>query len=75
MLANPAENQPTETQKSPFFKVPGELVHDGRHDVGYATETVRTTLCAGENEIRIKLANFDNFQWRLWTFSLTARPM
>lgn len=55
--------------------VNGELVHDGRHDAGFATERIRSTLRAGENEIRVKLGNFDNLQWRLWAFSLTGRPV
>jgi hypothetical protein len=30
-------------------------------------------LSSGSSEIRIKLSNFDNAQWRLWTFHTTIQ--
>lgn len=42
--------------------VNGEQVHDGRHEAGFAAEPVRVNPQAGENEIRVKLANLDNLQ-------------
>ena len=52
--------------------VEGEKIHDGRHDDGFAVEQIERELPAGEVEVRVKLSNADNFQWRLWAFSLSA---
>ena len=50
--------------------VDGNEIYSGRHDAGFREETVTRSLPAGEVELRIKLSNQDNFQWRLWAFSL-----
>ena len=41
-----------------------------RHDDGFAIQEVPVTLEKGNNEIMIKLSNFDNIEWRCWAFSL-----
>ena len=50
--------------------VDGNEIYSGRHDAGFREDTVTRSLPAGEVELRIKLSNQDNFQWRLWAFSL-----
>lgn len=48
--------------------VKGEEVYAGEHDHGFAIDRIPCNLPSGPSEIRIKLSNFDNAQWRLWTF-------
>ena len=48
--------------------VNGKEIHTGEHDNGFAIDHIPCELPAGPSEIRIKLSNFDNAQWRLWTF-------
>jgi len=50
--------------------VNGVELFRGRHDAGFSEETVICDLPAGNTELRIKLSNRDNFQWRLWAFNL-----
>ena len=50
-----------------------ELLHTGRNDKGFEVDRVRLKLPAGKVEIKIKLANQNNFQWRLWAFNLKLR--
>ena len=45
-----------------------------RHDHGFAVETIPVTLPAGKVQVRVKLSNQDNFQWRLWAFNLRLTP-
>jgi hypothetical protein len=54
--------------------VNGEKVFGGRHEKGFASATTKVRLAAGENRILVKLANFDNQQWRLWAFALRLDP-
>lgn len=44
------------------------VITNGRHENGFAVDKETWSLPAGEAEIRIKLSNQDNFQWRLWAF-------
>lgn len=50
--------------------VDGKEVYSGRHDKGFAEESARVELPAGEVSVLVKLSNFDNMQWRLWAFAL-----
>ena len=50
--------------------VNGKAVTTMRHDDGFAIQEVPVTLEKGNNEIMIKLSNFDNIEWRCWAFSL-----
>ena len=52
----------------------GREVHAGRHDRGFARETAKIDLPAGDARVLVKLANFDNRQWRLWAFALRLEP-
>ena len=45
-------------------------MHTSHNNNGFAIDTLSCDLPAGTSTIRIKLANFDNAQWRLWTFHL-----
>lgn len=47
-----------------------ELVYSGKHDHGFNLDSVEVDLRSTDNEIKVKLSNFDNFQWRLWAFTL-----
>jgi hypothetical protein len=51
----------------------GEELYRNRHDCGFAVDRVAVTLPAGESEIRVKLSNCDNINWRLWAFCVTAK--
>ena len=53
----------------------GSPIFTKRHDHGFAEEAVPVSLPSGKQQIRIKLSNHDNFQWRLWTFNLRLEPM
>lgn len=44
------------------------------HDHGFKSVEVPVSLPAGNTQIRVKLSNQDNFQWRLWAFSLRLDP-
>lgn len=44
------------------------VITNGRHNNGFAIDTETRSLPAGDVEIRVKLSNQDNFQWRLWAF-------
>lgn len=48
----------------------GKPVTTLRHDNGFALQEVPVLLEKGNNEILIKLSNFDNIEWRCWAFSL-----
>lgn len=48
-------------------------IHTAQHDNGFAIDHITCDLLAGQSEIRIKLSNFDNAQWRLWTFHAALR--
>lgn len=48
--------------------VNGEEIYVGQHNNGFAIDHIPCNLPSGPSEIRIKLSNFDNAQWRLWTF-------
>lgn len=48
----------------------GAPVLDERHDHGFKIQEVPVALPASKTQIRVKLSNQDNFQWRLWAFSL-----
>lgn len=52
--------------------VDGELLQESRRDDGFGVDELAADLSAGEHEVRVKLSNFDNAQWRLWAFSLSA---
>ena len=47
----------------------GEAVAALRHDKGFETADVPVTLRKGENELLVKLSNFDNIEWRCWALS------
>ncbi len=53
----------------------GSPLFTKRHDHGFAEEAIPVSLPSGKQQIRIKLSNHDNFQWRLWTFNLRLEPM
>ena len=53
----------------------GNELHANRHDCGFEVDRVKVKLPMGECEIRVKLSNFDNMQWRLWTFCVTVRKV
>jgi len=55
------------------LSINGKELYSGRHDQGVAVHRITMTLPAGASDIRIKLSNFDNMQWRLWAFCMTAR--
>jgi len=53
--------------------IDGELVCDASHENRFdVVETAPLHLSAGGHEIRVKLSNADNAQWRLWAFCLTT---
>jgi hypothetical protein len=54
--------------------IDGERVYQGRHDNGFAEAATEVELPAGEVPVLVKLANFDNMQWRLWAFALRLEP-
>lgn len=47
----------------------GELVASLQHDSGFEVASIPVKLRAGENELLVKLSNFDNEEWRLWALS------
>ncbi|MFC1736059.1 DUF2961 domain-containing protein [Candidatus Hydrogenedentota bacterium] len=53
--------------------IDGRKIYTGKHDSGFETETIPCDLDGKDIEIRVKLSNKDNFQWRLWTFSLKLK--
>ena len=53
----------------------GNELHSNRHDCGFEIDTVAVKLPTGECEIRVKLSNYDNMQWRLWAFCVTAKKV
>jgi hypothetical protein len=54
------------------FWINGELVFEGRHDDGFeCVVTEPVAFKKGANEVMVKLSNFDNFEWRAWTFSFS----
>jgi len=54
--------------------VNGEKVFNGRHEKGFASASTKLRLSTGRNRVLVKLANFDNQQWRLWAFTLRFDP-
>jgi len=50
-----------------------ELIHTGRNDKGFEVDKIRVKLPESNVEIKIKLSNMNNFQWRLWAFNLKLR--
>ena len=44
------------------------VITSGHHNSGFAIDKETRSLPAGDVEIRVKLSNQDNFQWRLWAF-------
>ena len=44
------------------------VITSGHHNSGFAIDKETRALPAGDVEIRVKLSNQDNFQWRLWAF-------
>ncbi|MDE2797636.1 MAG: DUF2961 domain-containing protein, partial [Gemmatimonadota bacterium] len=53
----------------------GAEIHAGQHDNGFAIDHIPCELPIGPSEIRIKLSNFDNAQWRLWTFHTALQKL
>ena len=53
--------------------VNGEQVASLQHDSGFGVAAIPVTLRAGENDVLLKLSNFDNEEWRLWAVSLRVR--
>ncbi len=51
-----------------------EQIYTGKHDAGFKIEEIPVDLPSGNVEIRIKLSNRNNAQWRLWAFSLVVDP-
>ena len=49
--------------------IDGKPVYEGKHDSGFSVDGATCELDAGQHEVRIKLSNANNFQWRLWAFS------
>lgn len=47
-------------------------VFQSRHDQGFAVATIDHDFRQGPAEIRLKLSNKNNLQWRLWSFSFRA---
>lgn len=45
------------------------------HANGFEESRVRGHLRKGENRILVKLSNYDNSTWRLWTFSFRVAPV
>ena len=54
--------------------VNGQKVYTGRHDHGIRVKEIPIELPAGEVELRVKLSNQQNQQWRLWAFNLNILP-
>ncbi len=50
--------------------VNGEEVLFEKHDTGFREIKLVCDFAQGSNALRIKLSNSDNFQWRLWAFSV-----
>jgi len=50
--------------------IDGKEIYSGKHESGFGTEKIPFEFNGKDAEIRVKLSNGDNFQWRLWTFSL-----
>ena len=53
----------------------GEQILSATHDSGFLVKKKSVELTAGEVEIRVKLDNRNNAQWRLWAFSLSLRSL
>lgn len=53
----------------------GQQVFTARHEHGFLARKTELILPAGRTEIRVKLSNNDNQQWRLWAFNFRLRPV
>lgn len=51
------------------LRVNDNVVLHGVHGAGFEEERVRAHLSAGRNRLLVKLSNYDNTTWRLWSFS------
>ena len=49
--------------------VNGKKIDTRQHDHGFEAASFAVDLRPGENEIQVKLSNFDNQEYRLWAFS------
>lgn len=51
----------------------GEPVGTLRHENGFEVSEIPVTLEAGDNNLVIRLSNFDNIEWRCWAFSCVIK--
>ncbi len=51
----------------------GKPVGTLRHDNGFAVSKIPVTLESGDNNLVIRLSNFDNVEWRCWAFSCVVK--
>lgn len=51
----------------------GHKVVERDHDDGFAVQHISCRLEEGNNEIRVKLSNKNNNEWRLWAFCVTVK--
>jgi hypothetical protein len=51
----------------------GKPVGTLRHDNGFAVSEIPVTLESGDNNLVIRLSNFDNVEWRCWAFSCVVK--
>lgn len=51
----------------------GEPVAALQHDKGFKVSEVPVTLNKGDNDLVVRLSNFNNIEWRCWAFSCVIR--
>lgn len=51
----------------------GKPVGTLRHENGFQVAEIPVTLEAGDNNLVIRLSNFDNVEWRCWAFSCVIK--
>jgi hypothetical protein len=56
------------------LRVNDNVVLHGVHGAGFEEKRVRAHLSAGRNRLLVKLSNYDNTTWRLWSFSFRVEP-
>jgi hypothetical protein len=56
------------------LRVNEDVVLHATHETGFEEEQVRVRLHPGRNRILVKLSNYDNTNWRMWSLSFRAEP-
>jgi len=56
------------------LRVNEDVVFHGMHGSGFEETRVKGHLRKGQNRVLVKLSNYDNTTWRLWSFSFRVAP-